>query len=345
MPRSSPLEAVNADLGARLVDFGGWSMPVQYSSVLDEHAAVRSGVGVFDVSHLGRAAVRGPGAVDTLRQVFCNDVAALDDGRTQYTMALNQRGGVIDDLMVWRWPDTIWIMPNGANHDRVMGLVRDTGAGTVTVDDLRETTASIAVQGPAAPDLLADLCGVTVRRGRLAEVDWSGVPLAIGGTGYTGERGGEVVGSAEAVAALFRRLVDDGAVPCGLGARDTLRLEAGLPLWGQDLTEDTTPLEAGLDFAVAWDHDFIGRQALASQRDAVPRRLVGFATQDRRIPRPGNALRAGSSNGFVTSGNFSPALGVGIGMGYVDAPAEGDLEVHIRDVWYPVRRVTPPFHT
>lgn len=342
MARRSPLAEVNDELGARVVDFGGWSMPVQYSSVLDEHRAVRTGVGVFDVSHLGRASVTGPAAEETLRTLFCNDVAALAPGRTQYTMALNADGGVIDDLMVWRWDESIWIMPNGANHERVLGLVRDAGGAGVSIDDLREHTASVAIQGPDAPDIIRDTCGVEIRRGRVLHGEGPGGPVDVGGTGYTGERGGEVVGSAESVAALVRELVDRGAVPCGLGARDTLRLEAGLPLWGQDLTEETTPLEAGLEFAVSWDHDFTGRNALESR--AVERRLIGFATPDRRIPRTGNALRSNGSEGVVTSGNFSPALGTGIGLGYLDDPSRGDLEVEIRDSWVSARRVMPPFH-
>lgn len=342
MTQTSPLHSLHERLGARFVDFGDWTMPVQYESVLAEHRAVRDHVGVFDVSHLGRARVGGAGAEATLRRRLCNDVASAGEGRTQYTMMLNPEGGVIDDLMVWRWPTELWVLPNGDNHLRVLEAL---GSGPdVEIEDLRPTTASIAIQGPEAPELISRLLGVEIKRGRLFEASFEGVGISVGGTGYTGERGGEVVGPPGTVEALFARLVDEGAAPCGLGARDTLRLEAGLPLWGHDLTEEITPLEAGLAFAVAWDHDFVGREALLAERDALRRQLVGFTTDGRQIPREGNPLRAGDSTGWVSSGNFSPVLGAGIGMGYLEPPTDEPLEVEIRGRWIPLRRVTPPFH-
>lgn len=343
MSQQSPLHEVHASLGARFVDFGGWSMPVQYTSVLAEHQAVRDHVGVFDVSHLGRAVVGGDGAETALRSRLCNDVANLQAGRTQYTMMLNPSGGVIDDLMVWRWDDDVWVMPNGGNHLRVLDELSAAAEDTVT-QDLRLSTASIAVQGPDAPEMLESLLGVEVRRGRLFEASFEGAPLRLGGTGYTGEKGGELVGDPGVIGEVFSRLVQEGATPCGLGSRDTLRLEAGLPLWGQDLTEQVTPLDAGLDFAVAWDHEFVGRDALLASRDRPARRLIAFTTDSRQIPRSGNPLRAGSSGGWVTSGNFSPALSAGIGMGYLEPPTDEDVEVEIRGTWHPLRRVTPPFH-
>ena len=342
MSERSPLHAVHEELGARFVDFGGWSMPVQYASVLSEHAAVRDGVGVFDVSHLGRARVGGPAATEVIRNRLCNDIATLDPGRTQYTMILNDRGGVIDDLMVWKHESgEIWVMPNGTNHERVLGEM--TGPG-VDVRDLRPDTVCLAVQGPEAPALIESTFGVAIRRGRVAEGQFADSTVSVGGTGYTGERGGEVVGAPSVMAEAFVALIAAGAVPCGLGARDTLRLEAGLPLWGQDLTEDITPLQAGLGFAVAWDHEFVGREALLDEQDGPKRRLVAFTTDTRQIPRHDNRLRAGDSSGWVTSGNFSPALGAGIGMGYLEPPTDADLEVEIRGTWHPLRRVTPPFH-
>lgn len=342
MTERSPLHAAHEELGARFVDFGGWSMPVQYESVLSEHAAVRQGVGVFEVSHLGRARVGGSDAVEALRHRFCNDVANLDPGRTQYTMILNEDGGVIDDLMVWRHESAeIWIMPNGTNHAQVLAALHGPG---VEIHDLRPETVCLAVQGPDAPDLIESTFGVSIRRGRVAEGSFGGTTVRIGGTGYTGERGGEVVGPPEVMASAFRALLSGGATPCGLGARDTLRLEAGLPLWGQDLTEDITPLQAGLGFAVAWDHDFVGREALLDERERPRRQLVAFTTDTRQIPRHDNKLRAGASTGWVTSGNFSPALGAGIGMGYLEPPTDAAIEVEIRGAWHPLRRVTPPFH-
>ena len=340
----SPLHELSERLGARFVDFGGWSMPVHYTSVLEEHKAVRTRVGVFDVSHLGRAVVRGSGAETALRRRLSNDVSTLDAGHTQYTMILNDSGGVIDDLMVWRWPTEIWVMPNGGNHLRVLDEIRQAGAD-VEVEDLRPSTASIAVQGPEAPGLLASVLGVEVQRGRIGEASFNGERVGVGGTGYTGEKGGEIVGPPEVVASLFSELLTNGAVPCGLGSRDTLRLEAGLPLWGQDLAESITPLQAGLGVAVAWGHDFVGREALEAERESLPRKLVAFTTGSRQIPRTDNALRAGASSGWVTSGNFSPALGAGIGMGYLEPPNDDDpIEVEIRGTWHPLTRSKPPFH-
>lgn len=318
-------------------------MPVQYTSVLEEHRAVRDHVGVFDVSHLGRAAVGGSGAEAALRARLCNDVAVLEPGRTQYSMILNDRGGVIDDLMVWRWPDGIWVMPNGVNHLRVLDEIERSGED-VDVDDLRPVTASLAVQGPEAPALLERLLGVAPKRGRVLETTFAGSEVKVGGTGYTGERGVEIVAAPDAAGPLFQALLDAGAVACGLGARDTLRLEAGLPLWGQDLTEDVTPLQAGLAVAVAWDHEFVGREALMAERDRLPRTLVAFTTDSRQIPRAGYPLRAGDSVGWVSSGNYSPALEAGIGMGFLEPPSDAPLEVEIRGTWHPLRRVDPPFH-
>ena len=343
MRLQSPLHDLHASLGARFVDFGGWSMPVQYTSVLEEHRAVRQGVGVFDVSHLGRAAVRGNDAESALRHRLCNDVALLDVGRTQYSMVLNDAGGVVDDLMLWRWDDEIWVLPNGGNHLRVLAEIEAAG-NDVEIEDLRPTTVCLAVQGPEAPALLLEAFGVEVARGRLAEGMFDGRTVKVGGTGYTGERGGEIVGPPDLMALVFAELLETGAVPCGLGSRDTLRLEAGLPLWGQDLSEEVSPLQAGLGFAVAWDHDFVGKEALVIERTALPRSLVAFTTDSRQIPRPHNPLRAGDSSGWVTSGNFSPGLGAGIGMGYLEPPSETEIEVEIRGTWHPLRRVTPPFH-
>jgi aminomethyltransferase len=287
--------------------------------------------------------VRGADAEAALRGRLTNDVSRLEPGRTQYTMILNDRGGVIDDLMVWRWDTEVWVMPNGGNHLRVLDALVAAG-DDVQVEDLRPQTAAIAVQGPDAPALLEAILGGAVRRGRLFSAQYGDATLRVGGTGYTGERGGEVVGDPRAVAALFQDLMTRGAVPCGLGARDTLRLEAGLPLWGQDLTEETTPLQAGLEFAVAWEHEFVGREALEVERTELPRTLVAFTTGSRQIPRPHNSLRAGDAGGWVTSGNFSPILGAGIGMGYLEPPSDAPIEVEIRGVWHPLARVTPPFH-
>ena len=342
---ASPINELHVRLDARFTDFGGWEMPVQYTGVIDEHNAVRDSVGVFDVSHLGRFDVSGDGATELVREQLCNDVTKIDAGRAQYTMALNEAGGVVDDIIVWRYAEEgYWVMPNGTNFDEI--LDRFVASGAAGVEAVRSETILAAVQGPTSPGVVEAVIGAMPGRFRVIEGEFGGSWFRAGGTGYTGERGAEIAVPASSGEALFMAIMEAGAVPCGLGARDTLRLEMGYPLWGQDLDETTTPLEADLGWVIDWDHDFVGKGALESQRTGgVPKQLVAFACEDRQIPRQGHRLRAGDSAGTVTSGNFSPTLGHGIGMGYVSPPpAEGDLiEVEIRNDWVPADRVDPPF--
>jgi aminomethyltransferase len=342
----SPLHELNDGLGARFVDFGGWEMPVQYEGVLAEHRAVRSSVGLFDVTHLGRFELTGEGAHSALRQLLCNDIDRIEPGRCQYTLALNTEGGAIDDMIVW-WRDErrYWVMPNAANHRRVMSAFA--GQPGCDVDDLQQTTVFLAVQGPDAGDLLGRVVGDRPGRFRNMDVSWDGTTLAMAGTGYTGEAGAEICVPPEAAPRLMTALLDGGAVPCGLGARDTLRLEAGLPLWGEDIDESTTPLEAGLGFAVSFDHEFVGKGVLERQRrQGLQRRLAGFVLEGRGIPRHGHELTTESGGvGSVTSGNMSPMLETGVGLAYVTPPADlGEAcAVTIRDRQVPGRIAKPPF--
>lgn len=345
MPRS-PLHHVHESLGARFVDFSGWDMPVQYEGVLAEHNAVRSGVGVFDVSHLGRFDLEGAGSTELLRNLLCNDIAKVQPGRAQYTMALNAGGGVEDDIIVWRWAaEHYWVIPNGANQAPILERFEAAAPEEVTVSSLQETTALLAVQGPDAPNLIESIIGVKPGRFRVVEGEFQGSPVWAAGTGYTGERGGEIAVDAANGEVLFKAFLDAGAVACGLGARDTLRLEMGYPLWGQDLDSETSPLEADLEWVVDWDHEFVGRDSLLSIKERLPKLLVGFAMEGRQIARHGYAVRAGESIGTVASGNFSPTLGYGIGMAFVSPPPgeNDDLEVEVRGKWQTARRVTPPF--
>lgn len=340
MTNRSPLHSIHEKRGARFVDFGGWDMPVQYESVLAEHRTVRQGCGWFDVSHLGRGRIGGVGTLDALLGTFSNDAGMLDTHRTQYTLCLNQEGGIVDDVILWRLDQDFLVLPNAGNSDRVLGLL---GAlPDVSVDDLRPTTFAVAIQGPKAPDVLQTVLGHRPRRSHVVTTTFRGAEITLGGTGYSGEAGGEVIGPAEIGPDLIDALESAGAQPCGLGARDTLRLEAGLPLWGQDIDQTTLPAEAGLEFAVSFTHQFTGREALET---ATPRkRLMGFATEGRLIPRPHHRLRgAGGVSGEVTSGNFSPTLGHGIGMGYLDGSAD-QVEVEIRGAWHPVDLVSLPFY-
>jgi aminomethyltransferase len=354
---ASPLDSLHRELGARFVDFGGWSMPVQYESVLAEHRAVRETVGVFDVSHLGRVRVGGAGSTALLGSLFCNDISSIDLGRAQYTMLLNDSGGVVDDIIVWRLAeDEYVVMPNGVNIDDVAEALRGGAPTAVTVVGNREETALLAVQGPEAPDLLERVTGWRPRRFRVDVIEFGDVTFPVAGTGYTGEPGGELMVPNELAGALMRALLEAGAIPAGLGARDLLRLEMGYPLWGQDLDEQTSPLEADLAWVVDWDHDFVGKKALRRQhRRGVQKSQVAFVMKSRRIPRTGHALRAAGSAGVVTSGNLSPTLGAGIGLGYLSpspvfhrySQAEGDpdppLEIEIRGEWEPVTLASTPF--
>lgn len=344
----SPLHETNLQLGARFVGFGGWEMPVRYDSVLAEHRAVRSKAGFFDVSHLGRFELIGEGAHDALNRLLCNNIDRIEPGRCQYTMILNEDGGVIDDMIVWWWePDRFWVLPNAANQEAVMSMF---GAEPGTsVSDIQTGTVMVAVQGPDAPTILDEVIGTTPGRFRCQTVMWGGGELHIAGTGYTGEPGGEIVTDPDTGAALVKALVEEGVTPCGLGARDTLRLEAGFPLWGNDIDQTTTPYEAGIRFVVSLDHPFVGREALERQRSSGVRRLLtGFILEDRGVPRSGYRVRtSGGGEGTVTSGNMSPMLDKGIGLAYISPPPDLEaevIEVQIRDRWVRGRLARPPLH-
>jgi len=344
---TTPIRSSHDASGARFTDFGGWEMPLQYEGVLREHNAVRNGVGVFDVTHLGRFEVAGPGAVDVVRRLLCNDIGRVAPGRAQYTMALNDQGGIEDDIIVW-WlePELLWVMPNGVNFGEIMARFDDESDAETSVSALRDSTVLLAVQGPDAAPVIAEILGDVPRRFRVFGGEWDGGWFVAAGTGYTGEAGVEICVPAEAGAELWERVLAVGAVPCGLGARDTLRLEMGYPLWGQDLTEETTPLEAGLGWVVDWSHDFVGKPALTDQLDnGITKQLVGFVMENRRPPRPHYEMRAGEARGEVTSGNFSPVLEQGIGMGYMSPPPEPDaqLEIAVRETWTPATIAKPPF--
>lgn len=330
MPQS-PIHDSHEAAGARFTDFGGWQMPVQYAGVLAEHSIVRTTVGLFDVSHLGRFEVTGPGAVDVVSGQLCNDIRRVEPGRAQYTMALNASGGVEDDIIVWYLAeDRLWVMPNGTNSDEIVARFSAAAAPDVSITDIRTTTALFAVQGPAATRTGEGLFGSVPGRFRVAAGSFGGVEVTMAGTGYTGERGFEIAVDNASATGLWDALVGAGATPCGLGARDTLRLEMGYPLWGNDLDAATTPLEADLEWVVAWDHEFVGKQALEQQRSTgVTRRLAAFTTPGRAIPRAGYPVDADESRGVVTSGNFSPTLGHGIGLAYMEPPIEPGTTVGV----------------
>jgi aminomethyltransferase len=326
--RRTPLNALFRDLGARLVDFAGWEMPVQFSSVIDEHMAVRTAAGLFDVSHMGEIEVEGPDALALVQQVTCNDAARLATGQAQYTGLLNERGGFVDDILVYRrGPDRFLLVVNAGNTDKDFAWVKGHAAGDVRVENASQAWAQIALQGPRAGEILKAHCDGdlgAIAYYHFAEMAVRGVACIVSRTGYTGEDGFEIYAPPAAAADLFTALLragkGAGLLPCGLGARDTLRLEARMPLYGNDIDDTTTPFEAGLGWIVKTGKgDFVGREALLrQQREGPARRLAGFEMVDRGIARHGHPVRHdGRDVGVVTSGTFGPFVKKNIGMAYV----------------------------
>jgi aminomethyltransferase len=350
--RQTPLHSRHTALGAKMADFGGWDMPIEYAGTVAEHTAVREDVGVFDVSHMGYTEVSGPGAIAWLNSVVANDLDRVGPGQAQYNLLCDESGGVIDDLIVYRIDDDhAFIVPNASNSDAVVAALSAAAAGSgVTVADKREDYGILAVQGPRCDEILGAVglpAGhdyMSFTRGR-----WRDVPVVVCRTGYTGERGYEILAPSSAVPDLWDAVVAAGATPAGLGARDTLRTEMGYPLHGHELSADITPVQAGLVWAVGWDKpDFAGREALVAERASGPRRrLRGLVATERAIPRAGMAVQSddGTVIGELTSGTFSPTLKQGIGLALLDpAIAEGDevvVDVRGRPARFTVTK--PPF--
>jgi aminomethyltransferase len=324
------LHHVHEKAGAKFTDFGGWTMPVQYDSVLAEHEAVRTDAGVFDVSHLGRFEVTGEGSTELLVAQLCNDITKVEPGRAQYTMALNDQGGIEDDIIVWRLEaERYWVMPNGTNFDVIIERFKAAAPASVDITEIRSGSVLLAVQGPNAPGIVERTIGFMPGRFRIDSGTFEGFDVTAAGTGYTGEKGAEIFIAAEGAALVWDALVAAGAKECALGARDTLRLEMGYPLWGHDLDAETTPLEAGLGWVVSWDHDFVGKAALIAQKGNLKRKLIAFTTEGRAIPREGYTVTTDTGAGTVSSGNFSPTLRHGIAMAYVAPPPGPDESVTV----------------
>jgi aminomethyltransferase len=356
--KRTPLYAFHAAHGAKLVDFAGWEMPVQYRSILEEHKAVRRAAGLFDVSHMGEVDVEGPGAAAFLDSLVTNNVGKMYPGRVLYSPMCHPDGGVIDDLLVYmRGPEDFFLCINAGNIPTDLDWIRARAAGqAVTITDRSEATALIAVQGPKAPGIVQSLTETRldlVKYYHFTEGVVAGVRCVISRTGYTGEDGFELyhpVGQAPALAeALLAAGQAEGLEPCGLGARDSLRLEAGFPLYGHEITRDISPLTAGLGWTVKFDKagDFSGRAALAAEKkDGSPLRVVFFRTGDRRIIRPETPIAGadGSIAGRVLSGTLSPILTEAIGSALVEAPAAAaPLHVDVRGSLIQLQLVKPPF--
>jgi aminomethyltransferase len=355
-----PLADRHRALGAKFADFGGWSMPVSYSGVVEEHTATRTSVGVFDVSHLGKVRVSGEGAVDFVNSCFTNDLDRIAPGQAQYTLCCDDgTGGVVDDLIVYREDRDLFLVPNAANTDAVVRMLEDEAPEGVTISNVHRHLATIAIQGPKSAEVLTAV-GLPAAMDYMAfeRVDWPGVngnsaPVVVCRTGYTGEHGYELMPTVDIAPDLWDAVMAAaeplGGLPCGLGARDTLRTEMGYPLHGQDLSAAVTPVQARLGWAVGWDKPaYWGRDAITREQEVgAPRLLWGLLTDERGIPRPHMAVRSPDDDdlGEVTSGTFSPTLKVGIALGYLSrAVGAGDqVKVDVRGKPLMMQVVKPPF--
>lgn len=352
-PRRTPLLDAHRRLGAKLTEFGGWDMPLQYTGVIAEHNAVRTSVGVFDVSHLGKLRVSGSGAPEALQNAVTADVVAIAEGRARYALVLEEDGGCVDDVFVYRVGASEWlVVPNASNVGAVAAHI--TGADVEVVDEW-DRWAILAIQGPRAFDLFEGVfpgSGATdLKLHAWAYLDVFGADGMVARTGYTGERGFELYAPSEIAEKAFMALLEGGCTPVGLGARDTLRLEMGYALYGHELTLETNPLEAGLGWAVAWDAPFRGKAALEEAKSAgLARSSFGVVCADRGVPRQGYPVVVDSDEiGEVTSGNYSPTLGTGIALARGDdksvraARAAGRVEIDARGRLIAADIVDPPF--
>ena len=353
----TPLYALHRELGARMVPFAGFSMPVQYTSIFDEHRAVRERAGLFDVSHMGQLHLSGPGAVADAEQLVSCPVESLRPGRVRYGLLCNERGGVVDDVTVYRVAERqLFFCVNAANIDKDRIWLESHLAPDTRLEDRSGATGLLALQGPLAAAILAPLCEfdlAALRRFRFAGGTVAGIETTVSRTGYTGSDGFELYVPAERSADLFRALLaagrPHGLAPAGLGARDTLRLEAALPLYGHELDDTTTPLEAGLERFVKLEAGgFVGAAAIAAnRRRGIERRLAGFIVEAKGVVRAGQVLsHEGRAVGAVTSGAPSPTLGKSIGLGYVPpalAAPGTPLRATVRQRELPVRVVETPF--
>jgi aminomethyltransferase len=360
MLKRTPLFTAHQELGGKLVEFGGWEMPVQYTSITDEHLAVRKAAGIFDISHMGEVTVSGSGAAEFLNSVLTNDIRKLAPGEGQYTLMCNERGGVIDDLYAYRLSGEIFFLVINASRIepdvawlQAQAAIPPCGTGELNLTDASHNYAAVAVQGPRVKEFMDTVIpgpsisamrvkAVTgLKKNQIGEFPFEKGGVLVSRTGYTGEDGFEIVGSDEAIRHIWDALLAAGQPfgikPCGLGARDTLRTEVCYPLYGHELDEQTTPIEAGLGFFVALDKgEFNGRSVLAGQKaGGTKKKLVAFKMVGKSAPpRPHYPILANGANiGVVTSGTQSPSLGIGIGMGYVPteyAKPDTKIEIEIR---------------
>ena len=349
--KRTPLFDRHEALGAKVADFGGWAMPIEYAGVVAEHTAVRTHVGVFDVSHMGKVRIRGRGALDAVNAIVTNDLHRIADGQAQYSVLCNAEGGAIDDLIVYRASeDEIRIVPNASNADVVVPFLQERLPAGVTLENRHLELGILAVQGPKADDVMRAI-GLPFGHGYMHFVDatFEGAEVMVCRTGYTGERGYEILAPADRLVALWDAILGAGAQPAGLGARDTLRTEMGYALHGHELSPSISPVQARLGWAVGWAKPaFSGRDALIAERASGPSRtLRGLRATDRGIPRGGMAVldASGAVIGETTSGTFSPTLRIGIALAYLEAAVEEGavVSIDVRGRNLPCEVVKPPF--
>ncbi len=354
MALRTPLYDWHAAHGARIVEFGGWDMPVQYAGIVDEHNAVRTAAGLFDVSHMGRLSFGGPDALDLIQHVYTNNAATMKDGQVRYGLVCNDNGGIRDDILVYRWPYGWAMVVNASNREKIVEwLNAHKGARNVQIDDRTTATCMIAVQGPKALEMSAGLTEADPSKLAYYHATpsrYRGRDCVVSRTGYTGEDGIEVIAPTDLAVPLWEDLVKRGGKPCGLGARDTLRLEAAMPLYGHELNEDIDPLQAGLAWAVKFDKgDFLGRAALLNRKEDKTRRVrVGLELAGKRPAREGALVQAdGKTVGVVTSGTLVPTLNKAIAMAYVDpvlAAVGTEVTLDVRGKGESARVVPLPFY-
>lgn len=360
MLKRTPLFSLYAEYGAKTIDFGGWELPVQFSSIKEEHEAVRTRAGLFDVSHMGEFEVKGKDSLAFLQKMMTNDVSKLTNGRAQYSLMCYESGGTVDDLLIYKKADDHYLLVvNAANIEKDFNWLNEHVFGDVELVNISDEMAQLALQGPLAENVLQKLTNVDLAALKFFsfqdDVDVQGVKVLVSRTGYTGEDGFEIYCRAEDAPTLWRAILEagkeEGVLPCGLGARDTLRFEACLPLYGQELSQDITPIEAGLGFAVKTnkDVDFFGKEVLKKQKEeGTARKLVGIEMVDKGIPRHGYAVFGGDEPiGVVTTGTQSPTFKKNIGLALIQTEFAGldtEVEVEIRGKRLKAKVVATPFY-
>lgn len=351
MTQQTPLHAKHLESGAKMVDFHGWDMPLHYGSQIEEHHKVRTDAGMFDVSHMTIVDISGAQAKDYLRYLLSHDVAKLTEkGKALYSGMLNEQGGVVDDLIVYYFDDTHYrLVVNSATREKDLGWLEQCAQDFEVTIHERAEYAMIAVQGPNAKAKAGSIFSAAQNEAVAGMKPFFGVQaedLFIATTGYTGEAGYEIIVSNEQVADLWQRLLDADVSPCGLGARDTLRLEAGMNLYGQDMDETISPLAANMGWTVTWepaDRNFVGREALEQQKQQGTNKLVGLVMKEKGVLRAGQTIKTSAGEGVITSGTFSPTLNFSVALARIPACDDVQVDVEMRKKWVTVSVVKPSF--